>query len=218
MSETTQRIATNDYYTFKVVPESAVTKVYVGSLYTGWVSNGDSSGGMPDRVVTAARAFLYEVKPELNPDVIFQRKGTADAPVVAPKPKPGDCCDAMRLVLPRTELLQHKHGIGIMELINTDTGVIKRYVSLKFPKNPDKLAPHAKTTTIALNFCPFCGAALDGEKEESFDQAENVELPHPGTAVATKTGSRGKEKKADGGARRLQQRGPHTAGRAGGKK
>lgn len=204
-------IDTNEEYTFKVSTDSNVVKVQIGQLYIGWVSNGDSSGGMPEKVSTAARAFLYEVKPELDPAVIFKSKEVS--PVAAAKPKLGDCCDGMRLVLPRTELLQHKHGISILELINANTGVIKRYVSLKFPKDPDKLAPHAKTTTIALNFCPFCGAALEGEKEASFEEAEEDAGPATEAAVpAPKGNGRKKGKEVSPGRGLPAKRGNTTRG------
>jgi hypothetical protein len=209
-------IDTNEEYTFKVSTDSNVVKVQIGQLYIGWVSNGDSSGGMPEKVSTAARAFLYEVKPELDPAVIFKSKEVP--PAVAAKPKLGDCCDGMRLVLPRTELLQHKHGISILELINTDTGIIKRYVSLKFPKNPDKLAPHAKTTTIALNFCPFCGAKLEGESEASFEETEEDAGPPAEAAVPAAEGDGRQKGKARGGARKLPTKRGNTTGRSRSKK
>lgn len=210
VSEKSTWIDTNEKYTFKVSSESNVVKVSVGSLYMGWVSNGDSSGGMPSQVVDVARAFLFEVKPELDPAVISK---STNKPEAVGKPPLGTCCEGMRLVLPRTALLQHRHGIGIMELVNTHNAEIRRYLALKFPKDPDKSAPHAKTTTIALNFCPFCGTRLEGEKEDPLEETEEGAGPVAEGAVPVAKGNGPKKVKAGAGGRKLPgKRGNTTRG------
>lgn len=71
MEETTKRefeITLVVNYRFEIDPWSIAVRVYQGSTYCGWVSNGDSiAWGLPGGVEEAARAFLYEVRPDLNP-------------------------------------------------------------------------------------------------------------------------------------------------------
>lgn len=76
MSKTkTVEITIKAEYTFQVEerPLGQVALVFRNDCYCGMVGNGDTSGGMPEEVVQAARAFLFEVNPSVDPEVIRRR-------------------------------------------------------------------------------------------------------------------------------------------------
>jgi len=76
MSKTkTVEISIKATYTFQVgeQPLGQVARVYRGNVFCGMVGNGDSTGGLPDEVVEAARSFLFEVNPSVDPEIIRRR-------------------------------------------------------------------------------------------------------------------------------------------------
>lgn len=75
MFQKTLRININAEYTFKTCDDSNIAQVLEGERYVGWVSNQNNSGGMHEAVSTAARMFLYTVRPDLNPARGVKNKG-----------------------------------------------------------------------------------------------------------------------------------------------
>ncbi|HEX2679573.1 MAG TPA: hypothetical protein VHM19_23145 [Polyangiales bacterium] len=73
-------------------------------------------------------------------------------------PKP--CCPGIELVLGR---VRDNDRVGLqrqtMFSLTKQPGVTERLV-IRMHKSRDRTAPHADSTFVLVNFCPFCGAKV----------------------------------------------------------